>query len=153
MALGGSACHPDLQGRKGKTALEHQQGHRWQSRPWAAVWPLGATRATDINTAPGYGRTTNSDVVLGSSLGPEITMAPGGKQATHFSLLLTLLTSSVSPLSTAQLCFSFSTISPPSSCSSLMAPGGCLPPPRAKRRWADLSCSSFNSASLLHPCL
>lgn len=34
--------------------------------------PLVATLATDINTHSGYGRTTDSDVVLGRSLGPDV---------------------------------------------------------------------------------
>lgn len=91
-----AARHPDLQGHKGRTALEHQHGHRWQFRPSAIVRPLGATRATDINTSPGYGRNTDLDV------------APGGNQATHISLLLIPLTSSVSPLPTAHELLSFS---------------------------------------------
>lgn len=39
--------------------------------------PLVATLATDINTHSGYGRTTDSDMVLGSSLGPDVLVVLG----------------------------------------------------------------------------
>ena len=42
------------------------------------LWPLVATWAMDINTSPGYGRITDSDMFLGHSLGSDVTMALGG---------------------------------------------------------------------------
>lgn len=43
----------------------------------AAMWPLVATWTTAINTDPGYGRIMDSDMALGSSPGPDVTMVPG----------------------------------------------------------------------------
>lgn len=40
--------------------------------------PPVVTWVKDINTASYYGKTMKSDMVLDSSLGPDITMAPGG---------------------------------------------------------------------------
>lgn len=41
------------------------------------LWPPVVTWAMDINTDSYYCRTVKSDMVLDSSLGPDITMAPG----------------------------------------------------------------------------
>lgn len=37
----------------------------------------------------------DSDTALGSVLGPDITVVPGGKQVTHTSLFLTVLCTSI----------------------------------------------------------
>lgn len=73
MAPGGSARHPGLYGPSSGTALGHHHGHR--SRSWASIWPLEVTQATDTNTDSGCSRTTCLDMVLGSSLGPDVIMA------------------------------------------------------------------------------
>lgn len=41
-------------------------------------WPLVAMRAMDINTDPHCGRTTQPDMVLGSSFGQNATMTLSG---------------------------------------------------------------------------
>lgn len=48
------------------------------ARPQASVWPLLTTQVMDINTDPGCGRNVDPDKVLGSSLAPDVIMAPGG---------------------------------------------------------------------------
>lgn len=67
----------------------------------------------DVNTDPSYGRTIDSDMALGSGMGLDITLALGGKQASHISLFLATFTSPILPLSTTHesFCFSFSTFS------------------------------------------
>lgn len=45
---------------------------------WLAVmWPLVATWTMAIDTDPGYGRIMDSDVALGNSPDPDVTMVPG----------------------------------------------------------------------------
>ena len=62
----------------GGIVLRYQRGHRLWSRPWASMWLLVATWAIDINTDPSCGQTMFPAMVLGSSLGWDATMAPGG---------------------------------------------------------------------------
>lgn len=86
-------------------AIRHQPSHKWWPRTQAPWRPLVATWVIDINTDPGCSKTADSDMDLGSILGPDITLAMGDKQATHISLLLTIFISSVLPWSTAQELF------------------------------------------------
>lgn len=46
------------------------------------------------------GRTTDPDMALGSSLGSDITLAPGNKEATYISLMFTTFAFLVLALST-----------------------------------------------------
>lgn len=120
LALGGSAGHSAQHGSNGSSmALRHQHGSRWWPRPrtWAFMWFLMGTWAAGINTDLGWDRTTNPDVTLGSIPGLDIIMTPGVKQATHVSLLTTILGSSVQPLSAAHglvPASPFPSLSPPS---------------------------------------
>lgn len=50
--------------------------------PWTSV----VTWAMDINADPSCRMTTDPDVVLGGSTGPEITMALGAEQAIQISV-------------------------------------------------------------------
>lgn len=98
----------------GSMALGHQYGRRWQPRLWES------DRGTDINTDPSYNRAMNPDMALGTSLGPNLTMAPGGSVARshqpgpHYLRVF----SSASLHSDGPFLFSFSPISPPYDCSS-----------------------------------
>lgn len=58
--------------------------------PWAPV----VTQAKDINLDTSCSRNMDPDMANSSSLGPDVTMAPGDKQATHISLFFTTFTSS-----------------------------------------------------------
>lgn len=42
-----------------------------------SMWSLVATQAIDIHTDPWYGRIIDPNMVLGNSLGPDVTMALG----------------------------------------------------------------------------
>lgn len=101
LALGGSVGHsmvPVAAARPSdtNTALGgspdpepgHLCGSRWEHGPWESTQTLG------------WGRTIKRDMTLGGSPGLDITMTPGGKQATHISLLTTVFASSFQPLST-----------------------------------------------------
>lgn len=98
--------------------------------PWlgASVWPLVSTWVMDVNIEPGWGRTTDPDMADGSIPCQDITLVPGGNQATNNSLFLTAFASSVLSLSRAHklFCFSSSPISPPHTYSSYWyAPTWC----------------------------
>jgi hypothetical protein len=43
-----------------------------------SILPLVVTQVLNVNTAPGFDRTTNLDMVPGGSIGPNLTMASGG---------------------------------------------------------------------------
>lgn len=93
MAPDAHTCHSGLHGYSSGKALGHQHRQRWQS--------LVSTWTMDVKIDPGYGGTTDSDMAHGSSPCIDVTMAPGGKQATNISRLLTVFTSLALPLSTA----------------------------------------------------
>lgn len=76
----------------------------------ASVWPLVGTWAMDINTDYCWGRTTKTDMALGSRPGLDVTMVLGSKLATHISLFLTTFASSVLPLSKAHEAVRFSSL-------------------------------------------
>lgn len=71
IAMGGRLSHSGQYGFGSGMSLGLQYGHRSQ----ASLWLLVAMRAMGINTDPGYSRTTNPDMVLGSILGPDVAMA------------------------------------------------------------------------------
>lgn len=74
MAMGGRVSYSGHHGPGSGMSLGLQYGHRSQ----ASLWPLVAMGAMDINTETGCSRTTNPDMVLGSILGPDVTMDLGG---------------------------------------------------------------------------
>lgn len=74
LVSGGSSCYSGLYGPGSSTALGHQEGLRWRPRSWASGWPLLAALATE-STDSGCSRTTDPNMVLGNSLGPDVIMA------------------------------------------------------------------------------
>lgn len=80
MAPGVSVGHSNQYGPGAGTALIHHQGHRLWPRTWASVWLLVASWASRHQHRPNYGRTKDpdTDTIPSSSLGLDITMAPGG---------------------------------------------------------------------------
>lgn len=60
------------------TALGHQKGHRQRPRSWASVWSLVATQDRDISTDSGCGRTTDPDIILVNSPGPDVIVSEIG---------------------------------------------------------------------------
>lgn len=69
--------------------------------PQVSFWPSVVAGAMGIDADHGCRRVTNSDMALGRSPGPDNTMSPGGKQASHTNLFFTALTSSDLSLSVA----------------------------------------------------
>ena len=69
MAVG----HPDVYGPSGSLTLNHQHGLRYQPR-------LQASEATDFNTEKGCCKAKDPDMAIGSSLGLNVTMIPGGSE-------------------------------------------------------------------------
>lgn len=59
-----SVCHSDQDFPSGSMALRCPHGHRLRTRPWSSMQPLMVTCGTDINTDPGCGRDTDTDMVL-----------------------------------------------------------------------------------------
>lgn len=57
------------------TSLGHQFGHREWPRFWASTGPSVVTEATNIDTDSGYSRTTDPDMDLGNSHGPDLIVA------------------------------------------------------------------------------
>lgn len=102
MALGGSVGHSDQYGPSGSLTLGHQHSLRWWPKPWVSAQPSMETGAMDIHTDPGYGRITDPDMLLGRSLGQDMTMAPGWQGARVAACSHCLLFSSV-----VCLCLSF----------------------------------------------
>lgn len=76
MAPGDSTGHSYQLGLSVNTVLRHQHGHRLWPRPWVAIWLLMALQTRDINSHSDNDRTMDLDMVLGSSLGQDVTMAP-----------------------------------------------------------------------------
>lgn len=58
------------------------------------LMPLVVAGAMDIHIACSCSRATDPDMALGSDPGMDDTMALGGKQAAHISLIITAFTSS-----------------------------------------------------------
>lgn len=69
--------------------------------PQVSFWPSVVAGAMGIDADHGCRKVTNSDMALGRSPGPDNTMSPGGKQASHTNLFFTALTSSDLSLSVA----------------------------------------------------
>lgn len=59
------------------TALRHQHGHSCSLDPEPPCDSWGHRGPPDINTDPNCGRTMDPDMFFGSSLDPDVTMAPG----------------------------------------------------------------------------
>lgn len=78
MSQGDSIGHPHQDVPGSSTALGCPYGNRLQPSPQVFMGLLMATWAIDPNTDLGCGRTMDPDVVLVSSLGPDVTMVPGG---------------------------------------------------------------------------
>lgn len=77
MTLVDSSDQPNPPGTGKGIATEHQYGHRLWHKPWVSTGVLVAVWTSDINTDPGYSRTMNPDMVLGSNLGQVFTMVLG----------------------------------------------------------------------------
>lgn len=69
---------PEQHGPSSGMDLGHPHGYRLWLIPQVSIWSLLETWAKCINTDPSCGRTTEPDMVLGSILDPDVTMAPGG---------------------------------------------------------------------------
>lgn len=103
MAMSGSADHSDQNGPCDGMAVGYQHCHMWQPGLPASSRPLVVTGVKDINTD------YSSRRALGSSLGPNITMAPGGNSSSpHLPLQICLCPQDMkhSPF----LCLSFPTL-------------------------------------------
>ncbi|KAL6090305.1 hypothetical protein STEG23_029493, partial [Scotinomys teguina] len=70
MVLGANTGHSDQDVSGDSMALRHSHIHRLWPRPQASMWSLVVTWTTDIKTDP--------DMFLGSSLGPDSIVVPGG---------------------------------------------------------------------------
>lgn len=112
------ATDPD-QAFRGSPDHRHQHGLRWQHRPLTSACLLAAAQPSDIkmlseySTDPSCSRTTDPDMALRGSMGPDITMALGGN-AGHSGLYgcswpLGLQTSAwiVVAAETMGICFAF----------------------------------------------
>lgn len=111
------------------TALRHQHGPRLQPRAGMSARSLVVLLATDIDpdlwccmtTGLDYGR--HPDIALSSSMGQGFTMASDGKEGySHLAVPLHPPVSSPSFfIMFKPLCFSFSCVSPPHTCTLLAA--------------------------------
>ncbi|KAL6073616.1 hypothetical protein STEG23_027917 [Scotinomys teguina] len=86
MVPAGSAGYSDQHGPGGSMALGQLHGHRLWPRSRASIWPLVATCSSDINTDASCGRTKNSDMILSSSPGLDVTMASDSNTGTQISM-------------------------------------------------------------------
>lgn len=57
-----------------KTALSHQERHRWRPRSWSSLWSFVATWTKGISTDSGYSRITYPDMAPGNSLRPNVVV-------------------------------------------------------------------------------
>lgn len=69
MAVGGGAGHSDQYVPIGSMTHRYLHGFRCWSRLRASAQPLMVTGAMDINTFPGYGRTTDPYMAINCSAG------------------------------------------------------------------------------------
>ncbi|XP_057619841.1 lipase member I [Chionomys nivalis] len=80
MVLGSTIGHSDQHDSGSVMSISSQHGHRWLLRTRTSSWPSVVTGAKGINrdlTVPG------PDMDSGSSSGPDVTVASGGKQTTQ----------------------------------------------------------------------
>lgn len=148
MTLGGSIDHSDQYGPSSGMALRHQHGLRWLARSWTSPRPSVVTGAwISVNSDPGCCRALDSDMVLGSNLGADVTLAlvtSGPHLSACFSrpspLQLCLIPQHTDPSAYLSLPFLHHMVAhhngtyPPSAC-------GCLSPTWAEWHQAGLPVS------------